>query len=644
VSDAAIVAFGAVSALGEGSDAVSAGEPGQCASVAIDRDEELTRAGLDRPFVARARVPPTASDRATWLLGRSLELCLADLERVRPAFRTERLGLVVGTSSGGMRTAEVAFAQAASGKPCSHPEAATYWGPVAEVARQSGLRFDPVLVVLGACASSLLAMGLASRCLARGQCDLVLAGGFDDVTVFVAAGFEALRATTASPPPRPFRRERDGMALGEGAGMVAMVRARDIAALEARAIAYVKGFGAASDAVHLTAPDREGRALEQAVKSALDEAGRPPIDLVSPHATATPFNDPVEARVLRAAPGTSEAVVAPFKAQIGHTLGAAGVLEALMAVDAMTRGVLPAAVGRGEIDPDARVRLLERAERAEPGFPRNALKLACAFGGSNAALVLGRSPAPPRAMREAFVSAAVRVGVVPGAAQLAAEIAAPAFTEERLGRSDALARLALAAIAALRAAGVHVTGAGIVVGTALATLETNAAFAARIRERGARMAEPRRFPYTSPNAAAGECSIAFGLTGPGFSVGGGMHAGLEALAAAALLVEGGDADRVVVVAVDDVGPASCALGDADPALRLPSGGAVATLVSAERTGALARVGHMTLTRGPRLGVSALTAPGHMALAPLVSPGQGPDLTLESGSPPDAFARIDLQRV
>src|SRR6202034_3711844 len=105
---------------------------------------------------------------------------------------------------------------------------------------------------------------------------------------------------------------------------------------------------------------------------------------------------------------------------------------------------------------------------------------------------------------------------------------------------------ALAAVARLQAAEGPLEGAGIVVGSALAMHETNALFASRIRERGAYAAEPRRFPYTSPNAVAGECSLAFRFTGPSFSVGGGLHAGLEALAAAAWLVEAGDVERAVV--------------------------------------------------------------------------------------------------
>src|SRR5262249_59971230 len=94
---------------------------------------------------------------------------------------------------------------------------------------------------------------------------------------------------------------------------------------------------------------------------------------------------------------------------------------------------------------------------------------------------------------------------------------------------------------------------GIVVGHGLATIETNSVYLARIREAGARRAEGRRFPYTTPNAAAGECAVALGLGGPSFAVGGGPHGGIEALSVAAALVSGGIADRVVVVAADEAG-------------------------------------------------------------------------------------------
>ncbi|MGH7436691.1 MAG: beta-ketoacyl synthase N-terminal-like domain-containing protein, partial [Polyangiaceae bacterium] len=358
MTSAAVIAFGAISALGKGRDAFDAGTPGQPARIAIGRDEELSSAGLAKPFAARAW-PIHGPGRAAGLLGHALTECAGSLDRDRPGWRAERVGLVVGTSSGGMRAAERTFAELRSGDPLTDPASSTYFGPVDAAARGLGVDLEPSMVVLGACASSALAIGLGLRWLERDACDVVLAGGFDEVTVFVAAGFEVLRATTAAPPPRPFRVGRDGMSLGEGAAILALARAA-----RGKAMAFVTGFGASCDAIHLLAPDRTGGGLARAARAALAEAGPGPIDLVSAHATATPFNDASESRAIATVLGESagvagpksDPVIHPFKAQIGHTLGAGSALELLVALDAMRRGVLPAAAGEGPKDPDASAR------------------------------------------------------------------------------------------------------------------------------------------------------------------------------------------------------------------------------------------------------------------------------------------------
>jgi 3-oxoacyl-[acyl-carrier-protein] synthase II len=609
------IAFGAVSALGVGRDAFDAGEIGAPARVAIATDAAFTAAGFARPFAARATADlrSSARDRATALLGFALAEAIEGLDRIRPSWRGERVGVAIGTSSGGMESAERFFAARASGTVVT-PElarAATYFAPFDDALAATDLAAlaSKKTQVLAACSASAIALGLALRWLDRGACEVVFAGGYDALTVFVAAGFEVLRATTAS-RPRPFRIGRDGMSLGEGAAIVALVREAD--AREAPAFLHLAGFGASGDAVHITAPDRTGAGLARAARAALDDARLEParVGLISAHATATPYNDAMESRALATVFGDApRPIVHPFKAQIGHTLGAAGVLEALAAADALSRSLAPAAAGEGELDPDASVEL---AEVGAPGASEAALKLAAAFGGSNAALVLTRTPserAPATTARPSHATAWANASDV----SLDALAAATGIAKDRLARLDALCRLGLAAVIALadRCGGRDaLAGAGLVAGHALATLETNAAFDARLRARGPRLADPRLFPATSPNAIAGECAIAFQLTGPLFSVGAGLDGGAEALAAAAEIVASGAAEKMIAVAADDVGEASRALlAAAGWADRPCASGAFAVLVEATpRAGSLTIAPDLPLdhTAGPigHLGLSA----------------------------------------
>jgi 3-oxoacyl-[acyl-carrier-protein] synthase II len=618
----AVVAWGAQSPLGEGEAAFEAFALGERAPVRVRRDEELVRAGLLRPYCARASLEEGPRDRATVLVERALAQCARELDAGLPSWRARRVGLAVGTSSGGMRAFEGGGARFEG----------SYLGPVLDAERPCA--FEPFTLVLGACASSTIAIGLARQWLASGACDIAIAGGFDAVSVFVAAGFESLRATCSERGPRPFRRDRDGLALGEGSAFLAMVRPDDAAAPCARA--WVAGFGASCDAVHLTAPDRTGAGLARAAKAAAAGAH---VDLVSAHGTATVFNDAAEALALREV-SAAFAVVHALKGTVGHTLGAAGALEALSAIQAMRRGIAPASQGEGPVDGDLRV-----LDTSEPGDLRATLKLAAAFGGANAALLLLRDrdggsalPGEPSAVVEPAVH-------VSRAAALTSDLDArtdPAvlarktgYPEDRLARADRLSRLTLAAVgelAELVGGPDALRGAGIVVGHGLATIETNALFLARIAASGAARAEPRRFPFTTPNAGAGESAVAFGLTGPAFAVGGGPHGGIEALAVAADLVRAKTVDRVVVVAVDDAGPATWAV---DPGA---ASGAVALLVSAAPSaGRLLDAGVRlpeALDSASLLGLSPLSA--HTALVPLA--GEDPASSLEIALPRGGFAK------
>ena len=192
-----------------------------------------------------------------------------------------------------------------------------------------------------------------------------------------------------------------------------------------------------------------------AARRALTESGDPGVDLISAHATATPFNDAAEARGIASALGERQArevAVHAFKAQVGHTLGAAGAIASLASLDALERGVLPATAGGGAHDPDAPAHIFATCE---PGSPRVALKLASAFGGANAALVLRRQrPASaaeqagrPEQVRQPWITRAARVSTLPDVVAIAQAVGA---VPDKLARADAHVLWALAAIAVIR--------------------------------------------------------------------------------------------------------------------------------------------------------------------------------------------------
>lgn len=583
----AVLAVGGESALGSGRAAHHTGEVGEVPATAISEDAVLAASGLKKPFVARAHLPPdTEADPAAELLARAARSLAAELDSALPDWRTKTLGVVIGSSSGGMDPLIRALALRSAGAPvpCELARRSTYFGPLGALDSVFGGARERVQV-LAACASSAIALGLGCRWLEAQLVDLVIAGGYDAVTPFVAAGFESLGATSAD-RPRPFRVGRDGMALGEAAVLFALARREDV---REKAMGFVRGFGASSDAAHVTAPDRNGIGLTRAARAALSDAALDPraVGLVSAHATATPFNDAAEARALGAIFGgaLSDVVLHPFKAVVGHTLGASAGLELAAALDSMIRGVLPAAVGHGAIDSDLPLRLLSVNDS---GRAQTCLKLSAAFGGANASLVVST------------VDGEGRAGTTSGIDVIARGEPATEFDPEHLARSaqipsvhlarlDLLSGLAVAAAhdAVARAPELPKERTGVVIGTAAATLENNEIFDRRRRERGPRGVEPRRFPATSPNLVAGQVSIAFGLLGPSLSVGAGLSASLEALLAAYDLLAAGDADAMLVIAAEDARETVHAFWEA-AGWPIPAHGAVAAVLCRSTLGTLDR--------------------------------------------------------
>jgi 3-oxoacyl-[acyl-carrier-protein] synthase II len=307
----------------------------------------------------------------------------ADLRgRARLDAPAGRIAVVVGTALGGVEELERALAGAGSPRAALD---ALYDSPAHALAAWLGAR-GPALTVSSACASGATALGVGADLLRDDAADLVVAGGYDVLCRFVMRGFDALRALTRE-RVRPFDRRRSGLLLGEAAALVLLARERDSGGAR---LGRLLGHGSASDASHISAPDPQGRGLESAIRAALGAAGlaAADIDFVSAHGTATPLNDRIEAAVLKRVLGArADAVpVNSIKGSLGHTMGAAATLEAIMCLLAARDGLIPPTIGHEEPDPECAVDCVTGACR--PARPRLMLSTSLGFGGCNAALVL----------------------------------------------------------------------------------------------------------------------------------------------------------------------------------------------------------------------------------------------------------------
>ena len=256
--------------------------------------------------------------------------------------------------------------------------------------------FGPCRTFAGACASGTVALGQAFRAVRQGECDLALAGGVEflsDPFGCAFRGFDAVGALAAGPLPpdrinRPFDRERCGFLFSEGGGAVLVLEDLESARRRgADVLAEVVGYGETADAHHLMAIAPEGRQIRRALDLCLADAGLAPADVgyVNAHGTGTAANDDVEARVLSEL-FPPETRVNSTKSLLGHTLGASGAIEALVAALTLRDGV--AHPSRNLSDPELPLAFLRAAE---PVAARYALSESFAFGGQNAVLALANA-------------------------------------------------------------------------------------------------------------------------------------------------------------------------------------------------------------------------------------------------------------
>jgi len=306
---------------------------------------------------------------------------------VRARLGAARIGVFVGTSTSGILETELGY-RARGGPAAPLPESVSleHHQNVFSVAAfvRAHLRLDgPAAAVSTACSSSAKVFAQAARSIEAGFCDAAVVGGVDSLCYTTLYGFHSLQLLSPD-PCRPCGPNRTGISIGEAAGFALLERREP-----ARGEILMEGFGESSDAHHMSSPDPDGAGAEAAMRAALASAGvrAEAVDYVQMHGTGTPANDGVEDMAIARLFGRVPAV-SSTKGWTGHTLGAAGITNAIFATVALRDQLVPGTVNTTTIDPALESRIVLANV---PAAVRHVVSNAFGFGGSNASLVFGRA-------------------------------------------------------------------------------------------------------------------------------------------------------------------------------------------------------------------------------------------------------------
>lgn len=575
-----------------------------------DDAEEVWRAVLDgqsgvRPIQRldssplRCRVAselistPPGSDRALGLAVRVAREALNNAGVDLSTVDRFRRGLALGTSVGGLERGEEwhgdllrrGLSAIRSGLLLTYP----LYTSADAVSAELGLQ-GPKVVISNACAAGGNAIGWAADEIRLGRADVMIAGGVDVLDLLSLGGFDNLKALDPE-PCAPLSRST-GINLGEGAGFVVLESAEQVESRGVSPIAWFRGYGISSDAHHATAPDPRGDGARRSMACAVRRADLTPGDVgyLNAHGTGTPANDSAEPRAVDALFGEDPPPMSSTKSQIGHTLGAAGAVEAVVTILALHHQELPPTINvQQEAQPSRDI----VANRARSVTLSAALSNSFAFGGNNCSLLFAteRSPEKPRTERRRVVVTGTglvcslgttRAGLVdslqsgrqkwvtdlrlfPGARRHITAALDPAsylpwIEPSYLRRVDQLGALVLAGTRmALADSTLTVPrgGAeryGLAFGTFTGPLETVSSLSETIINRGVEQVSPRAFPNSVVNAAAGHACLALGLKGPLSTLATGCTAGIGALQYATDLIGDGEADVMLVAAADELTP------------------------------------------------------------------------------------------
>ena len=440
-----------------------------------------------------------------------------------------------------------------------------------------------------ACSSSLGSIAMAVTMLETNQADLVIAGGYDTISEYVYGGFNSLRLV-ADGPLKPFTRNRKGMKLAEGYGIVILERRSDALLRHANILANIVGWGESADAHHLTQPHPQGDGAARAIRMALKHADIQPqqVDLIAAHATGTPDNDSGEHAAFSAVFGDhlKNIAVTAFKSHLGHTLGGAGAIELILSATALQNQIIPhvANVQSDELE-FAELNLITKSpQQANINI---SLNTSLGFGGANTCVILQKSEpttlhtvsalpsnstkhrvyitgvgviAPGLIGNEAFIARLHENDATPILADTGA-IADPELeallNARRIRRMSAYVKLTLAsANIALAHAGItdiptFAADCAAILGSTHGSANFSAAYYRQIIDEGLIAANPAMFAEAVPNAGAAQLSLMLGIKGACQTIIGTRTSGVDALSLAALRIADGTWNHAIVSAGEE---------------------------------------------------------------------------------------------
>ncbi|MFB2656415.1 beta-ketoacyl-[acyl-carrier-protein] synthase family protein [Shewanella xiamenensis] len=321
------------------------------------------------------------------------------VEQAKQTYGADRIGVVLGTSTSGISKGEAALAyrNQHSHFPADYHYFQQELGSTSDFLRQLFALQGPCYTISTACSSSAKVFASAKRLLEAKLCDMVIVGGIDSLCQLTVNGFHALESVSKG-HCNPFSTNRDGINIGEGAALFTLTLATDNTANEACVL--LAGIGESSDAHHMSAPHPEGAGAIAAMQAALDDAqiSAQDIDYINLHGTATPKNDAMESRAVLSVFGDTPPPASSTKPLVGHTLGAAGAIEAAFCYLLLSQHnhsfALPPHRFDGQQDPqDPSIALVAPMQFAEHGKLNYVMSNSFAFGGSNASLIFCRKGA-----------------------------------------------------------------------------------------------------------------------------------------------------------------------------------------------------------------------------------------------------------